>query len=173
MSLVGPKKSPVLKVGDFHLVANGKSGLIKCYDHVGDLKWTKSVLAKGWAGPSTHVTGGDTPPGLYILGTLYISKPWEPRKIWAAYGKYCYDMEEQENQENKRGRAGISVHSGGSGLSKPLAPYQPLTHTSGCLRMHNKTMREFVVPLTHRIVMGMHIRKKNTVYISVYQDHDK
>ncbi len=69
----------------------------------------------------------------------------EPAKTWNAYGKYFIDLVEQENQEAKRDRAGIGWHGGGSGAPDPLAPLQPLLATLGCVRSHNKDMKEYVV----------------------------
>ncbi len=179
--MIGPKISPALQPGDFHLVVRDdpeynphKSlSVVKCYSHTGHLKWYRPCLAKGVNGSSTWVTGGDTPPGLYKLGDLFISKPWESyNRVWAPYGKYCFDMVELENQENVRGRAGICLHGGGSACPDPLADYQPLYKTHGCVRMHNIHLAKLVLPLTHEWVFGFIKRKKNTVYLSVWQDRD-
>lgn len=174
--LIGPKKKPALTPGDYHLIVNDAVGELKGFDHQGrPLKFGSRTklpcLARGVRGPSSWVWGGDTPPGLYKLGTLYVSKVWESKTaVWYPYGKYCWDMEEQENQENERGRAGICLHGGGSNAPNPLADYQVLTHTHGCVRMHNKDLEDFILPLTHEKKLGMLIRRKNNVWISVYQD---
>jgi hypothetical protein len=79
-----------------------------------------------------------------------------------AYGWYSFDLEELENQEAKYGRAGIMIHGGGSACGWPgaWAPMQPLFATHGCVRMHNKHLRENLFPLT----------KTGKVYVSVYQE---
>jgi hypothetical protein len=173
--MVGPKIKPTLNPGDFHLVVNEESERIKCFDHEGADHWGKALpaLARG-VGGSYNLPSGNTPPGLYEMGTLYISKAWESYwKIWAPYGEYCYDMEERENQENSRGRAGISLHGGGSAAPDPLAPMQILLPTHGCVRMHNLHIKQFILPLTHyrwpATKFGLLLRRKNRVYISVWQ----
>ena len=166
--LWGPEKKPTLKSGDFHLIVNDEAETIKCFDHTGKLRWTKPALAKGWNGRTTWRNGGDTPPGLYHLGQYF---PWttppDTAEILAAYGHCCWDMVEMENQENERGRSGICLHGKGS------KPYQPLTVTSGCVRMHNKDLEDYVLPLTHVYRNNRWTKRNNMVYISVFQDYDK
>lgn len=171
--LIGPKKKPNINSGDYHLIVNDDTETVKIYDSLGALLRKLPARAKGVRGPSTRVWGGDTPPGLYKLGVLYISKLWESRTgVWFPYGKYCWDMVEQEGQENERGRAGICLHGGGSYAPDPLASYQKLTHTHGCVRMHNKHLEDYILPLTHVKRYGFWVRRGNTVWVSVYQDID-
>lgn len=177
--IYGPKKNPDIRKGDYHLIVNDKTESIKCYNSAGKLHLfggkhsTLPCIAKGRYGDSTWVWGGDTPPGLYRLGEIFISKPWESKaKIWFPYGKYCWDMVEQEGQENIRGRAGICLHGGGSTAPYPLAKYQKLTRTLGCIRMHNQHLEDYIFPLTHKRVLGFPVRRKNAVWLSVYQDKD-
>lgn len=164
MKLIGPKKKPKIQPGDFHLVVNDFDESVKIFNSKGELEHKLPCLAKGVRGPSTWRWGGDTPPGLYKLGVHYVSQEWEDLyAVWYPYGKHCFDMVEQENQENERGRAGICLHGGGSSAPDPLAPYQELTPTHGCVRMHNKDIEDYIVPL---------VTKRNTVWVSVYQDID-
>ena len=172
--MIGPKIKPRIQPGDYHLVVNDTAETVKCYSSTGKLLWTKPALAKGVNGPTTWNNGGDTPPGLYRIGTLYRSEAGESKEaVWYPYGPLCWDLEEQENQENVRGRAGICLHGGGSAAPNPLADYQPLYPTHGCIRMHNRDTVEFILPLTHKwdAKRGW-VRRGNNVWVSVWQDYE-
>lgn len=185
MGLVKPKKKPKIKKGDFHLVVNDEIETVKIYDHTGAIvKADKHpargslsslpALAKGWNGRTTWRNGGDTPPGLYLLGEFFKTKEWEDAGIWNSYGALCWDMISLEGQENVRGRAGICLHGGGSAARPhPMAAYQSLEKTSGCVRMHNQDLEDYILPLSH-YWSDQHAwyKRDNNVYISVYQDYD-
>jgi hypothetical protein len=180
--MIAPKIHPILKKGDYHIVVNDKTETVKIFDYKGHSVYIdpstgrgKALpgLAKGVYGPGTHVNGGDTPPGLYLIGDLFVSKKRDPQSIWNSYGKYCWDLIEQEGQENVRGRAGICLHGGGSGQPDPMAPFQTLLKTLGCVRMHNYHLEHCILPLTHHILPGgILVRRRNKVWLSVYQDQD-
>jgi hypothetical protein len=171
--MIGPQRRPVMMPGDFHIVINDEAETAKAFDHAGKLLWKKPAMAKGVNGRTTWRQGGDTPPGLYQLGLLYRASRGESLlDVWYPYGPLCWDMEEMEGQENERGRAGICLHGGGSNAPDPLAPYQLLGRTHGCVRMHNKDLSDHVLPLTHEFKAGGWSRRKNAVYISVFQDYD-
>ncbi len=169
--LIGPKKKPTLKHGDYHLVVNDQSETCKVFGHTGKLLHTLPALAKGIYGPGTNVTGGDTPPGLYKVGQLFRTQPHEPQAIWKAFGALCWDLEEMENQEASVGRSGIALHGGGTG-ARPhhLDPKQELLPTLGCIRMHNGDLEKVILPLTHEWLVGKWRKRPNTVWLSVYQD---
>lgn len=143
-------KQPDIKQGDLHLIVNDWEsrfiGEAKCYNSQGKQIWKIPALAKGVDGPRSDIHAGDTPPGLYLAGQIYETMPHEPEHIWRSYGKWCVDMVEQEGQEAGVGRAGICLHGGGSGLPDPLADYQELIPTFGCVRMHNRDLDTVVIP---------------------------
>jgi hypothetical protein len=169
--MVGPKKRPQdfgFKAGDTHLIVNDVTETIKAFNFDGKLLWELPCLARGQGSDHEYkLRNTDTPPGLYKLGTVYRdydkvgANPKYDRTLMA-YGWYSFDMVELENQEAKYGRAGILIHGGGSanGWPKAWSPMQPLFATHGCVRMHNKHLRENLYPLT----------KAGTVYVSVYQE---
>jgi hypothetical protein len=173
-SLVGPKKTPTLKKGDFHLVVNDRDETLKAYDSEGKLVAEIPCLAKGVNGRTTWANGGDTPPGLYKLGTLYRWTKDEGTGILNAFGLLCWDLEEQEGQENVRGRDGIALHCGGTGAwPSPTAARQTLEKTLGCVRVHNEDAEKVILPLSHVFVKGAWQRRPNTVWVSVFQDCDR
>lgn len=146
---------PALKPGDVHVVINDFErmflGEAKCYTAGGALEWIIPAICKGVNGPRFDVWGGDTPPGLYLAGTLYETKGNEPWNVWSSYGKWCIDLEEQEGQEATVGRAGICWHGGDPDRTPPLQQMQQLTETYGCVRSHNRDLDEIVIPTLKRI----------------------
>jgi hypothetical protein len=167
--MIGPKARPQqfgFKRGDHHLVVNGAVNTATAYDFTGRKLWTVPAIARGQIG-NWRVRSGDTPPGLYRVGTIY--RDWEKNpnpglRITAnemSYGWYSLDLVELENQEAALGRAGIMIHGGGTALGKigSWQPYQELVPTLGCVRMHNQDLRDKVMPLT----------KSGTLFVSVYQ----
>jgi hypothetical protein len=170
MALVGPKKSPKefgFGRGDYHMVVNDASEIVKMFDHTGKLLFDRPCLARGLYGDREfRVPSSDTPPGLYRLGTVYrdYENPDQvPLHVKKAFGWVSIDMEELENQEANVGRAGIMLHGGGSGCGWPGAwePYQALLCTFGCVRMYNQDIKDLVLP---KVDGG------GTVYVSVYQE---
>ena len=71
-------------------------------------------------------------------------------------------LEGQEGPGSRDGRDGIMLHGGGSACGWPGAwlPLQPLHPTLGCIRMHNRDLRDLVLPL-----VGL-----GEVYVSVWQE---
>jgi hypothetical protein len=169
--MIGPTKKPQdfgFKAGDHHIIVNDSTETAKAYDFNGKLLWELPCLARGQGSDYEHkLTNTDTPPGLYRVGAVYKdydqvgSDPPYDRTLMA-YGWYSFDLEELENQEQKYGRAGIMLHGGGSACGWPgaWAPMQRLYSTYGCVRMHNKHLRENVLPL---LLTGK-------IYVSVYQE---
>jgi len=132
----------IMNKKDYHIVADGVQGRMKCYDYDGNLKWIIPCLCKGVMGPGSDVQGGDTPPGTYLVGQLTETQSDEPASTWNAFGKFFFDLVELENQEASRGRAGVGVHGGGSASPNPLAENQGLYPTHGCVRLLNKDLRD-------------------------------
>jgi hypothetical protein len=168
--LVGPKRSPDLKPGDHHLVVDDKAETVVAFDHKGQRLWGVAALARGQSTERDwRSRGSDTPPGLYKIGTIYRDYEADPSKTFTperrAYGWYSFDLiglEGQEGPGSVDGRDGIMVHGGGSACGWPGAwlPLQPLYPTLGCVRMHNRDLKDLVLPLA-----GM-----GTVYVSVWQE---
>jgi len=160
-------KAPI-KSGDVHIVINDWeskwAGEAKCYSDKGLLMWTIPALCKGVNGSRWSVRNGDTPPGLYLAGELFVTQTTEAQDIWNAYGKHCIDLVEQENQEAKHNRGGICWHGGGSGAPDPLAPNQQLVATLGCVRSHNGDLANTVVPLLQKLT-----NQGNRMWITVNQ----
>jgi hypothetical protein len=168
--LVGPKKRPDLKPGDHHLVVNDKSETVSAFDHKGQQLWKVPALARGQSSETDwRSRASDTPPGLYRVGTIYRDYESDPSATFSAdrraYGWYSCDLEGLEGQEGPGsvdGRDGIMLHGGGSACGWPGAwlPLQPLHPTLGCVRMHNRDLKDLVLPLA-----GM-----GTIYLSVWQE---
>jgi hypothetical protein len=170
VGLVGPKVRPDLKLGDHHLVVDDKAETITGFSHTGQRLWTVAALARGQSTETDwHSRASDTPPGLYKVGTVYRDYEEDPTTSFTterrAYGWYSFDLIGLENQEgpgSRDGRDGIMLHGGGSACGWPGAwlPLQPLYPTLGCIRMHNRDLRDLVLPLA-----GL-----GTIYISVWQE---
>jgi len=168
--LVGPKRRPELKPGDHHLVVDDRSETVAAFDHKGMQVWRVAALARGQSSETDCCSrGSDTPPGLYRIGTIYRDVESDPTATFSAdrraYGWYSFDLEGLEGQEgpgSNEGRDGIMIHGGGTACGWPGAwlPLQSLYPTLGCVRMHNRDLRDLVLPLT-----GM-----GTVYVSVWQE---
>lgn len=160
---------PNIKPGDVHLIVNDFEhpdkfiGEAKCFNSSGNLLWTLPALCKGRHADYTKYQG-DTPPGLYRIGVITETQPWENGATWASFGKWFLDLEGLERNEEKYGRGGCGIHGGGSALPYPMADYQALVVTHGCIRMHNAHLDKVLVPLV--------IQTKSaggTVYASVNQ----
>ena len=168
--MIGPQCKPQdfgFKKGDSHLIVNDITERVKAFNYSGKLLWELPALARGQGSDfEFQSTNTDTPPGLYKIGTIYRdyendATPSYSRDLMA-FGWYSFDLVELEGQESKYSRGGIMIHGGGSACGWPGAwqPYQPLYSTHGCVRMHNKDLKENLLPLT----------KTGTVYVSVYQE---
>jgi len=170
VGLVGPKQRPDLKAGDHHLVVDDKAETITAFSHKGERLWTVAALARGQSSETDwRSRSSDTPPGLYKVGPIYRDYEADPSNTLSAerraYGWYSFDLiglEGQEGPGSRDGRDGIMIHGGGSACGWPGAwlPLQPLYPTLGCIRMHNRDLRDLVLPLA---VLG-------TIYISVWQE---
>lgn len=146
-----------MQANDFHVVVCRHERTAKCFDKGGNLRWAIPALAWGQS-ENWHEPGGDTPPGLYLLGHVYTTTGEAP------YGPYCIDLEDLEGQETSNGRAGISLHGGGSGCPDPFADFQPLLPTHGCVRVHNAHLTHKVMP-TYNYAAS----KGGLVYLSVVE----
>jgi len=170
VGLIGPKKRPDLKAGDHHLVVDDRAETVTAFDQKGQRLWKVAALARGQSTERDwRSRGSDTPPGLYRVGTIYRDYEQDPSKSFTperrAYGWYSFDLiglEGQEGPGSVDGRDGIMIHGGGSACGWPGAwlPLQPLYPTLGCIRMHNRDLRDLLLPLA-----GM-----GTVYVSVWQE---
>lgn len=157
---------PIVK-GDYHLIVNDRETE---YNSKGDLyrwdgvkMWSKTCLAKGQT-PDFRLKNGDTPPGVYLIGECTITKGSEPASTWNAYGKYFFDLAYFSGAEEKYGRAGVGIHGGGTAAPDPLAPYQQLVPTCGCIRFYNADLEKVIYPLWQS-VKGT----GNKIYVSVNQ----
>lgn len=168
--MIGPKKKPQdfgFKDGDSHLIVNDATEVMKAFDYKGTLLWQIPCLARGQGSDyEFKLTNTDTPPGLYKIGQIYKDYEQNPNPSYSrdvmAFGWYSFDLEELENQESKYGRGGVMIHGGGSACGWPGAwqPMQELHTTHGCVRVHNKDLRDRILPLT----------KKGKVFVSVFQE---
>lgn len=164
--MIGPGKRAPLTQGDSYLLVNDREREMRAYDHSGALLWAIPCLARGVGGSNWRQRNGDTPPGLYRIGQVYRdyerdASPPESDEA-TAYGWYSFDLVELENQEAKHGRAGVMIHGGGSACGWPgaWAPEQPLHPTLGCVRCHNRDLRDRVLPLA----------SQGAVYVGVFQE---
>jgi len=170
VGLVGPKKRPDLRPGDHHLVMDDRAETIAAFDHRGQQVWKVTALARGQSTETDwRSRSSDTPPGLYRVGAIYRDYEADPTTTFSvdrrSYGWFSFDLECMEGQEgpgSRDGRDGIMIHGGGTACGWPGAwlPLQSLHPTLGCIRMHNKDLRDRVLPLTQ---MG-------AVYVSVWQE---
>jgi hypothetical protein len=170
VGLVGPKQRPDLKAGDHHLVVDDRAETVTAFNHKGERLWTVAALARGQSTETDwHSRASDTPPGLYKVGTIYRDFEADPSATFTAerraYGWFSFDLiglEGQEGPGSRDGRDGIMLHGGGSACGWPGAwlPLQPLYPTLGCVRMHNRDLKDLVLPLA-----GL-----GTIYISVWQE---
>jgi len=170
VGLVGPKRRPDLKAGDHHLVVDDKAETVTAFNHKGERLWTVAALARGQSSETDwRSRASDTPPGLYKVGSIYRDFEADPSATFTAerraYGWYSFDLiglEGQEGPGSRDGRDGIMLHGGGSACGWPGAwlPLQPLYPTLGCIRMHNRDLRDLVLPLA-----GL-----GTIYVSVWQE---
>jgi len=167
--LTTPKTTPHdygFKAGDFHIIVNASTESAKCFDSSGKQLWKVPALATGQQ-PNWREWAGDTPPGVYKLGTAYndyeiAGESPEYDRTLMSYGWVTFDMIDLEGNEDGNDRAGICLHGGGSGCGWPSAWHaqQALYPTYGCVRMHNQDLRDRILPLT----------QTGTVFLSVYQD---
>jgi hypothetical protein len=143
---------------------------IAAFDHKGQQLWKVAALARGQSTETDwRSRSSDTPPGLYRVGAIYRDYEADPTTNFSidrrSYGWFSFDLEGMEGQEgpgSRDGRDGIMIHGGGTACGWPGAwlPLQPLHPTLGCIRMHNKDLRDRVLPLAQ---MG-------AVYVSVWQE---
>jgi hypothetical protein len=173
MALIGPKKTPHdfgFTANDSHLIVNDETEKVKAFNSGGKLLWELPCLARGQLSDyEFKLTNSDTPPGLYKIGKVYRDYENDPSEVFTrekrSYGWYSFDLEGLEGQEGPGSipyREGIMIHGGGTACGWPGA-WQPLQHlysTLGCIRMHNKHLKDYLLPLTG----------KGTVYVSVYQE---
>lgn len=158
---------PKIEPGDYHLIVNDSEGKFnseaKLFNSSGKLLWVKDCLAKGQS-PDYSQRNGDTPPGVYKLAYLTVTQDWENAATWHAYGKYFWDLGNVSGAEEKYGRAGVGLHGGGSSAPDPLAPYQQLVPTCGCIRMYNKDLEAVILPLWQETQAN-----GSTIWVSVNQ----
>ena len=170
VGLVGPTRRPDIKPGDHHLVMDDRAETIAAFDHRGQQLWKVAALAQGQSTETDwRSRSSDTPPGLYRVGTIYRDYEADPTTTFSverrSYGWFSFDLEGLEGQEgpgSRDGRDGIMIHGGGTACGWPGAwlPLQPLYPTLGCIRLHNRDLRDRVLPLAQ---MG-------ALYVSVWQE---
>lgn len=168
--LVGPRKRPDLRAGDHHLIANDANQAMTAYSRSGEQIWRVPCLCRGLHGDTEwDIPGSDTPPGLYLVGRVYRDYEDDPSERFSderrSYGWYSLDLQGQEGQEgpgSRNGRDGIMIHGGGTACGWPgaWAPLQLLYPTLGCIRMHNRDLRDRVIPLL----------QAGRIWVSVYQE---
>jgi GH24 family phage-related lysozyme (muramidase) len=157
LGMVGPKKRPDLKPGDYHIIANDINERMTAYTFNGQRLWEIPCLCRGQGGEAEwEQTAEDTPPGLYLVGKVYRDYEEDPSENFSAtrrsYGWFSFDLIGQEGQEgpgSRYGRDGIMIHGGGSACGWPGAwlPRQQLFPTLGCIRLHNVDLKEKILPL--------------------------
>jgi hypothetical protein len=159
---------PKIKPGDYHWVVSDSEAryesTMKVFDSNGKLLHQLPCLAKGQT-PNYRKVSGDTPPGLYRIGAIVPTGRGESASIWNAYGAWFLDLEGMEQNEEQYGRAGCGCHGGGTGAKDPLAPYQQLLPTLGCIRTQNADLANILVPIAQKAA-----KSGNTVYVSVFQN---
>lgn len=157
---------PIVK-GDYHLIVNDReteyNSKADLYRWDGVKQWSKTCLAKGQT-PDYSKANGDTPPGVYIIGALTVTQSNESAETWNAYGKYFFDLAKYSGAEEKYGRAGVGIHGGGTAAPNPLAPYQQLVPTCGCIRFYNADLEKVILPLYNSVKAS-----GNKIYVSVNQ----
>lgn len=140
MPSLKPDGRPQLSPGDVHMVVSREAETLKAFNHRGEVLF--KIPARAWGQHRDwHSPNGDTPPGVYYVGTIYDTPGERP------YGRYCLDLVDLTGNEDGNGRAGISLHGGGSGLPNPFAPYQGWVNTHGCVRVQNADLEYKIVPL--------------------------
>ena len=158
---------PQIKSGDWHIIVNDREDRfdsdMQIFESSGKLVHRRPCLAKGQE-PNYRNVGGDTPPGVYKIGLLTITAQNEPKRIWNAYGKYFFDLESVSGAEEKWGRSGVGIHGGGTSAPDPLAPYQQLVPTLGCIRMYNADLEKILLPIYRDCQ-----RSGGVIYVSVNQ----
>jgi GH24 family phage-related lysozyme (muramidase) len=169
-NMIGPTKRPDLKPGDHHLIANDVAETMTAYSHDGKRLWQIPCLCRGQGREAEwNTTGTDTPPGLYLVGTVHRDYEKDPSATFTAdrraYGWFSFDLLGQEGQEgpgSRYGRDGIMIHGGGTACGWPgaWAPRQALHPTLGCIRLHNADLRDRILPL-----LGL-----GRIWVSVYQE---
>lgn len=134
----------IIKPKDMHMVTSAKYGRSALFTAQGVKKWSVPSLCEGQH-DNWKVARGDTPPGLYKAGQIFYQDGSDIAQS-NSYGPICIDLIDLEGQETGYGRAGISAHGGGTGLPNPLADFQLLIPTHGCIRLHNHDMIHRVTP---------------------------
>jgi hypothetical protein len=133
-----------LGANDFHLVFNGRSQLLKMFDHAGNLRHSWSARDAGINDETTIASADEygryckAPPGVgYTFGSPQACGPDSPDG--QAYGWWFIPINDDPASDfAKHGRAGIGIHGGGSASPDPFDPHQTaLYDTLGCIRMWN------------------------------------
>lgn len=153
-------KKKFMKPGDFHWVVSATQHTGTMFTSEGEKLFTIPALCEGQH-DNWKATRGDTPPGFYKFGIIYTQDKSNLADLFA-YGEICLDMIDLEGQETGSGRGGISTHGGGTSLRNPLADFQPLAPTHGCIRVHNKDLKKTLTPLVRKAQ-----KAGRTVFVSV------
>lgn len=111
-----------------------------------------STEFKAWTGGTgaRSQEDGDTPFGVYKFDKTQGGKNtgWRDDTYPTSYGTGKIKLIPVEGEVVKHGRTGIHIHGGGGVLPRlkedPYAPYQRLTSTIGCIRMHNADVNTLI-----------------------------
>ena len=167
---------PTLNPGDIHLIVNGKLNVMQAFNSDGTpsnifptvkpgggLVHTASAFPHGAYGPDQSVKGGDTIAQLYTLGVAIPTGEQEPFEVRRSYGWWFIPMNDYEGKMAKFGRAGFGMHGGGK-VSDFWDPWQELTYTMGCVRLHNAVVKALASAVDRVVGRG------NTVWLTVTQE---
>lgn len=123
--------------GNLHIVFSDKQKSMKVYNYRGIL--LLECAASNEAINPGYGHHGKCPPGQYRIGQIV-------RVGTPAFGEFFIPIRDitPDGPLHKYKRIGIGIHSGGSSLRNPFAPYQPLLRTHGCIRLHNIDLPKLV-----------------------------
>jgi RHS repeat-associated protein len=120
---------------------------VDLYSNSGLFEASCSGLARGQCRDRT-AEKGDTPFGKYEITGV------SEGRLGPAYGIAKVNLQEVEGEVVDSGRSEIRDHGGGSRLSDPYADDQPLIGTWGCIRMHNKDIKDLADQLKRNGLTG-------------------
>lgn len=128
-----------MKAGDIHISISGPGHLAIVYEYSGKQLKKYEICCDGSAGPGWTQHNGDTPPGLYVLGTpVWTQDRDDYHTIKAPFGPVFVPLDFIEGPPGAAARQGLGDHGGGSGLEDPMASRQGWVVTHGCVRHQNE-----------------------------------
>jgi hypothetical protein len=135
-------KATYMKQGDYHIVVAASQHHFQVYNYEGQLAFEDEVRCDGTAGPGWQQHNGDTPPGIYRLGTpVWTLSTDDFATVKAPFGPVFTPLIFLEGPFGAELRQGLGDHAGGSGLEDPMADEQGWVVTHGCCRFQGKTAK--------------------------------